>query len=205
MIMKKILLMAAFAVATLTANAQFYVGGNLGFKNNKEYTSSSEKTISEFNIAPEVGTALNDKWGIGIKLGVGFDNEKTETTVAGATTTSELNSTTITVKPYARYQAFQWGKANFFCDGGVYFQMKSKKDFKPGMDLQLYVAPGVAFNVSEKWSIVASLTDFFRFGYEKKAILDVAGQPDPNTNMDANLGLGSFDLGGITFGVFYNF
>ena len=36
--MKKVLLMAAFAVASLAANAQSYVGGTIGFQNNKNNT-----------------------------------------------------------------------------------------------------------------------------------------------------------------------
>ncbi len=199
--MKKILLMAAFAVATLSANAQSYVGGTLGFSTSKDKTAG-EKTTTSFVVAPEIGTSLNDKWGIGIALGVGYNKQKLE----HAGVSAETNSTIINVSPYARYQAIKWGRANIFVDGGILFGMEKAKDMKAALDLGLFVTPGVAFNLNEKWSIVAKANNLFTLGFHKDAVADVSGAPDAPTSFKAGINtLESFTLGSLTFGVYYNF
>jgi len=206
LIMKKVLLMAAFAVASLAANAQSYVGGTIGFQNNKNNSATTENTVTGFTINPEFGTALNEKWGIGIELGFGYNKNKTEYVGTAAGTASDESSTTrFQIKPYARYQALKWGMANIFVDGGLNFGLNKAKDMKAAMDLGLFVSPGVAFNVSESWSIVARLTDFFTFNFAKSAVPDVAGAPDAPTSISAGLGTGKFTTGNIEFGIYYNF
>ena len=203
MIMKKILLMAAFAVATLTANAQFYIGGSLGFNSSsdKYNAAPTEITTSAITIAPEVGYTLNEKWGIGLAFDVAFNNNKRET----AGTSVENNSTTIGVKPYARYQALQWGKANIFVDGGINFGMTSRKDWKSSMDLGVFVTPGIAYQISDCISIVGKINNLFAFGFHKDDVPDVAGTPDAPTRINANLAASGFNVGALSFGVFYTF
>ena len=70
--MKKILLMAAFAVASLTANAQAWIGGSLGFDYEK-YKDVDAKTT--FSIAPTVGYNLDEKLALGLELSLAFGNE----------------------------------------------------------------------------------------------------------------------------------
>jgi hypothetical protein len=76
---------------------------------------------------------------------------------------------------------------------------------KSGMNLGLYASPGIAFNVSEKWSIVAHLNDMFGFTYRKGMVPDVAGAPDAPTSLRAGLSTGGFTSGNLRFGVYYNF
>ena len=106
--MKKILLMAAFAVATLSANAQVWVGGALGF--NYENEKDVEK-VTSFNIAPEVGYNLDENWAIALSLDFGYANHKPEVL-------DSYGVTTFTVAPYVRYTFARAGVANFFLDGG---------------------------------------------------------------------------------------
>lgn len=84
--MKKVFMTLAAVAAFSFANAQFFVGGSLGFSsesgNKKETwtstylgttttTTSEEKTpsYSEFSFSPKVGYYLNDKLAVGIELG----------------------------------------------------------------------------------------------------------------------------------------
>ena len=69
--MKKIVLMAAFAVASIAASAQVYVGGGLGFSSDKAaHPEGVEvKAKNTIKILPEVGYKLDDKMAVGIALG----------------------------------------------------------------------------------------------------------------------------------------
>lgn len=204
--MKKIVLTMVAACAALTMNAQMYVGGSLGFSSDTDKKNpAAEKTVTIFNLNPEFGMALDEKMGVGIQLGFGLENKKTEDKTATPVTSTKTNATTIQIKPYLRYQVLTFGKANIFVDGGVDFGMKKEKDMKPSMDLGLFVTPGFAFNINETWSIVAKMNDMFAFGYHKDAVADVAGAPDAPSSIKAGLSTGGFNLGDLTFGVYYNF
>ena len=197
--------LAAVAVAA-TMNAQMYVGGNIGFNTSSNKTNpAAEATNTQFTINPEFGYQLDDKLGVGIQLGFTTRNNKTENTTVDPKTTVEAKSTTFSIKPYVRYQALTFGKANIFVDGGLNFATTSQEDMKNEMDFGLFVTPGISFNVSEQWSIVAKLNDVFTFGYHKDAIADVAGAPDAPSRINAGLSTGGFNLGSLTFGVYYNF
>lgn len=196
---------AAFAAVSM--NAQYYIGGTIGFTSSSDKTTpGQEKTATGFTIAPEFGMKLDDKLGWGIQVGFGTTKNKTEYvgTMAG-TPSVEFTQSTIEVSPYLRYQIVQWGKANFFVDGGIDLGFTSQKDMKSGMNLGLFASPGVAYNVSDNWSLVARINDVFTLGYTKGMVPDVAGAPDAPTNFRIGAGLDDFVLGALTFGIYYNF
>ena len=55
--------MALVAVMSLTASAQVYVGGSVGLW--RDYNANE----TSFNLIPEVGYNLSDKWAIGLQIG----------------------------------------------------------------------------------------------------------------------------------------
>ncbi len=204
--MKKIMMTLAAVAVAATMNAQGYVGGNIGFSNSTDKTSAAaEVTSTGFAIAPEFGYKLDDKLGVGIVLGFGTGKNKVEDTTVNPNVSTETKSTTFSVKPYLRYQALTAGNFNVFVDGGLGFSTTSSDNMKAAMDFALFVTPGIAYNVNEKWSIVAKLNDMFSFGYHKDAVADVAGAPEAPTSINAGLSTGGFQLGSLTFGVYYNF
>ena len=204
--MKKILMTLVAAMATVSMSAQYYAGGTLGFSNSKTPGLTTEVTASRFTIAPEVGMALDEKLGVGIILNYTSTTNKTEYIGTAAGTPSvETTVTRFGLQPYARYQFLKFGKANIFLDGGVDFAIQSQKDMKAGMDLGLFVAPGIAFDINEQWSIVARINDLFWFGYSKQPVADVAGAPDAPTSLSIGASTGSFNTGNIAFGVYYKF
>ena len=217
--MKKLLMTVAAAFVATAMSAQVYVGGTLGYQNNKTNNgtvttpATTETTVSGFNFNPEIGMALDEKMGVGIVLGFGSNKEtkdlvgtaKTTAVTAGLPTSTEMTTTDIAIKPYLRYQLLTYGKANIFVDGGIDFAMHSAKDMKAGMDLGLFVTPGIAFNINEKWSIVAKLNNMFEFMYKKGMVEDVDNAPDPSKDINLNLASGGFTSGALRFGVYYNF
>ncbi len=204
--MKKILMTIAAAFVATTMSAQVYVGGNIGFNTSSDKTNkAAETTVTGFNINPEIGMALDDKMGVGIVLGFGTNTTKTENNAVSPSTSVKKTTTDFNIKPYLRYQCFSAGKFNVFVDGGVDFGISKTKDMKPAMDLGLFLTPGLAYSINEKWSMVAKLNDMFAFGYHKDAVADVDNAPSAPTNINAGLSTSGFNLGGLTFGVFYNF
>ena len=70
--MKKIFAVALVAMMTMTANAQVYVGGGIGFQTSSN-DGNSETTIK---ILPEIGYNLDENWAVGIAVGYGENQTK---------------------------------------------------------------------------------------------------------------------------------
>lgn len=204
--MKKIMMTLAAVAVAATMNAQMYIGGGIGFSTSKDKTDpTDEQTITGFTIQPEFGYQLDDKFGVGIVLGYTNTKTKHEGVVSGIAYSSDVKASAFQIKPYLRYQCFTAGKFNVFVDGGLGFQTISRDNMKNELDFGLFVSPGIAYNVSEKWSIVAHLNDMFGLGYHKDAVADVEGAPDAPTSFNVGFATGGFNVGSLTFGVYYNF
>ena len=112
--MKKIFALALVAMMGLTANAQGYVGGSLGFAS-ESYDGNSETVWS---IMPEIGYNLNEDWAVGLVVGYGEGKDKTK--VDGRTYTDKVK--TFAISPYVRYTPVKLDKVNIFIDGGFGYQ-----------------------------------------------------------------------------------
>ena len=187
--MKKIILTALVAVASLSANAQVWLGGSLGFAHENVKDTSKE---TNFTIAPEVGYKLSDKWDIAIGLGFGFENYDPEIG-------SKVKTTTISVNPYARYTFAKAGIASFFVDGGFNVGHETE-DVKNAGKVEattwgIGVQPGVAIALSPKASLVGKLG---YLGYQNTSYKD-----------DAKAKISDFGLGvngnDISLGFYYAF
>ena len=85
--MKKFFAIAAFAVASLTVNAQTWIGGAFGFNWDKSKNENSKATTS-WEIAPEIGHDIDETWAIAIKLGINSVKAGDADAVTGVTLTS---------------------------------------------------------------------------------------------------------------------
>ncbi len=176
--MKKMLLTAVVALMTLTASAQVYVGGQVGFWRNHSQNET------QFTIAPEVGYNLSDNWAIGIALG--YNYAYNELGVG-----DKWNG--LKVNPYARYTFAKFGPVNLFADGGFEFETGKYKGGKAGNDWGVGIKPGVAVNLTDKLSFVSHVGFL---GYRDSNDYGAKGDD----------GLGCFlDATDVTFGLYYNF
>jgi hypothetical protein len=154
--MKKIILTALVAVASLSANAQVWLGGSLGFNYTKQsIKGGSDASMTTFSIAPEIGYSLNDKWDLALAL-----NESLISVKDGDT----MNS--FTINPYARYTYYTTGKVGFFLDlgftvGTTNLGSDDEDSFYKTDDNAttwgIGVRPGVKYAASDKVTFVASL------------------------------------------------
>jgi len=206
--MKKIFMMAVMAVAALSANAQVWVGGEVGFNTNTNTVKvsgiSSDKTTNYFVIAPEVGYNLNEKWAVAMKLGFNHsDNNAEITELVNSSYDLNLRSTAtnaFSINPYVRYTFVKAGNFSFFADGGVGYAsihvngtsdyMKNINQFKVGIN------PGVTYAISPKVTLVAHVGDLSYQNMWCKA-----------KNVDLKVSQGKFNISlwnSISFGAYVN-
>lgn len=184
--MKKIIATFAIVLAAVSASAQTYVGGSVGFTSTD--VKGEDKSVTSLCIAPEVGYNLNEKWALGI--GVGYYYTKQE---------SSLNM--ISVAPYARYTVVKSGKFSFFVDGEFSFVSAKPEEGDSYTGWSLGLKPGVRFDITEKIHATASLGFL---GYQ-----DVSDYNGKKTFGFAFCGGGSDYFqnynSGLKLGLYYNF
>ncbi len=146
--MKKIVLAAFVAVASLSANAQVWVGGQVGFQS-KEVNDVETTT---FQVLPEIGYTLNDSWDLAIALGEDYSKVKDHDALSS-----------FVVNPYARYTFAKTGNVSFFLNMGFsiktgdFYSANLGKTYADETEWGIGIAPGVKFDASDKVSLVATL------------------------------------------------
>lgn len=147
--MKKMILAALVAVCSLSANAQVWLGGQVGFAT--AHYDAADKSVTTFNITPEIGYSLSDKWDIALQIGYDYSKVEDEDALGA-----------FTVAPYARYTFANSGKVGFFLDMGFGIQTG---DFSSNLLGKSYydetawhvgVRPGIKFAASDKVTLVAT-------------------------------------------------
>lgn len=195
--MKKVILAALVAVASLSASAQVYVGGQLGFATGK--AGDGADNTMKFTIAPEIGYNINEKFAVGIAIGFTTQNGSfyganpvTNEPVEGipmSATKFAKSASCFSFAPYARYTFAKTGIASFFVDGGFAASFYNNDG---GNVWNISVRPGVKLSASEKVDFVASIGALgYTFASEKAGKFNVFGLGVDNT--------------AIKFGVYYNF
>ena len=183
--MKKFLVMAVMAVMALGASAQWYAGGSLNFGQTKQ---NGEKTTT-YGIAPEVGYNFSENWAFGGVLDLGFTKQ------------SGVKTTLINVNPYARYTYFKSdsGLLSLFVDGtvGVGFGWAKAGGEKSdtAVAYSLGFKPGIAFNLTDHFSIVAHIG---LLGYQggNDTYKDAGFPEEWGLHLNGN---------NLTFGLYYTF
>ena len=185
--MKKIILSAIVAVCAISANAQVWAGGKLGF--NVTSGDLYPETETQFTIAPEIGYTINDKLDVAVALDLSLiKNSLTLSELYGVPTNKDCNATEFSVEPYARYTFAEAGIAKFFVDGYVGFGSYKPKGVDATTTWKFGVRPGVKVALSDDICLVSTLGNL---GY--KTVKD-------------NYNKFGFNLdNAITFGIYFNF
>ena len=180
--MKKILMTMVAAFATVSMQAQVYIGGSAAIEAWSTQKLAGDKSETVFKIMPEIGYNLTDKWAIGTLIG--YQNDK----VKGVNGMSE---SAFSIAPYARYTFSKLGKVNLFVDGGIGFTSASKADWT---EINIGFTPGLAVNLTDNLSFVSHIGFI---GWDQY-------NPDGDDNNISKFGL-SLDSMDLTFGLYYNF
>ena len=94
--MKKILMTLAVAFVAVAANAQVYVGGNVGIASSKDGDADA---VTTYKVLPEIGYNLDQNWAIGTTVGFG---KGTPVNIEKKLEDGMLQNY-FTVEPYVRY------------------------------------------------------------------------------------------------------
>ena len=203
--MKKMILAALVAVVSMSANAQFWAGGEVGFTADKT-TINGDKigNGAYFNLIPEIGYTVNDKIDVALAIGIShFNGNGTLYGVANddfarADMGDHVNRNTFMLNPYVRYKFAKAGDFTFFVDGGFAYYMIHSNQYKVGDETKnatgwdIALKPGVAYNISDKVSLVAHVG---RLSYSFGKWQEVKSNA-------INMGVSGNDL---TFGAYVNF
>ena len=210
--MKKIMMIAAMMVAAVSANAQVWIGGEVGFNTSTNTVKvsgvSTDETTNNFTIAPEIGYNLSDKWAVAVKVAFAHSGNNGEVAVLlnnylGALGFKDGKVTTnaIVINPYVRYTFVKSGNFSAFVDGGVSYSTVHVNNMSDVMNninsFGVAINPGISYAVSEKVGLVAHLGDLsFNTSWTKAKNADIK-VTDNKFNV-------SF-WNAISFGAYYNF
>ena len=215
--MKKVLLVVGLAFAVMTASAQLYVGGALGFaldgspkdKDGKKWGSSN----STFGIIPEVGYSLNDKIDVGIALGLVLNKE---TGWANDDKTGSTKATGFGVEPYVRYSFCEFGKFSLlgkaaFGFGSLSFNEFDKDDkeipnSKSGATaIRFAITPVVLYSLSDN---VCLFTNLNFAGLNFTSVSTKVNGDKTGSKSDFGIGINTnsaFTTGALEVGFVYSF
>lgn len=176
--MKKFYMTLVAVMFAVCANAQIYVGGNVGIAS-VDNGGDDDETI--YSLLPEVGYKFSDDWAAGVEFGWA----KGSMNIGGYTITAH----TFEINPYARYTFLHGKLVNVFCDAAFGYKHYNglgdeySLGFKPGIELKL-----------DKFSLVAHV-GFIGWEQAKAKHSDYKA-----TSWGLNL-----DGNNISLGVYYNF
>ena len=156
--MKKVILTALVAVASLAANAQVWIGGEVGYNHQRTTIDKVEIAKSNnFALLPEIGYKLNDKFDVATKIGFAHGENGSEILGIDVPVNYEYANTFV-LSPYVRYTFAKAGDFSFFADGGfTYLHGHVCGDENSTNAWQIAIKPGIAYSLSEKVSLVAHI------------------------------------------------
>lgn len=191
--MKKVLLSAVAILGFTFANAQeeeaatgfgfaqgdIIVEGNLGFSSTND--KNTETKTNDFRFNPKVGYFLNDKFAVGVELGVGSD--KTE--VAGTETDKNSN---FDAGVFGRYYFLELGKRfKTYAEAGVAIE-SGKAGLADAKYSGFGFGAGLGMNyfVSDSFAINFGLTDILSYSSKKWDGAENVSEFDANVNVFNN-------------------
>ena len=186
--MKKLFLTFAFAVVTIAASAQVYLGGEGSFWRNPN------DNHTQFSLRPEIGYKLDSDWSLGMQVGYQYDYLK------------GIDVHTVNVAPYARYTFAKLGPVKFFADGGFAF-FSSTADASGSHDpkdstWQVGITPGLSVDLNKRISFISH---FGFLGYRDSDYKNGGGSVfEGNVLGEDGFGF-RLDASTLQFGFVYNF
>lgn len=183
--MKKFFATLVIAIVAMSASAQTYIGGGLGFSTTDK--EGSEDNLTQFTLAPEVGYNLSDKWAIGMAINYTYAKQGSSANAIG-------------VAPYARYTVAKAGNFSFYIDGEFQFASVKHEDEDAQNGWSLGLKPGVRFDVNKNIFLTATVGFF---GYQDTN--DINGEKTFGFGFNG-AGYDNFSgSNGLKLGIYYNF
>jgi len=187
--MRNVLLTVAFIVATfVSVNAQFYVGGSLGFESNSEINPKSSLWVF-----PEAGFYINEKFDVGLEFGLAKEKQQTDE-----------KSSLWSITPYARYSFYQLGRFEAIIKGSMEFTfvdgyIQAEYPYGKTTTYRFRVSPILAYNLTEKIVLFTQL-NYLSFNF---ALFNHEGDYSHHFRFGASNSL--INTSNLPIGFFYKF
>ncbi len=210
----KLSLVALFILLCLGANAQLFVGGNVGLNTtggsvkDGSTTTNSPSSMS-YTIAPKVGYFLSEK----MSAGAIFNFSRGKYTTPG--TPEQIDySTSLGLTPFVRYFAIKSNKFSVFGEADLGLSLSNTKskiggatnNGPKGTSIGLGIYPGVEYALTDKISLETTI-NIFRLGYTFSSSKQVVGGNDVISRSSGfNFGAGLnnvVNVGAITIGAYF--
>ena len=152
--MKKLIIsILALASIAFSANAQLYVGGLAGF----DLTAPGNSTSFTFQLSPEVGYNISDKFAAGVALNM--------TPSVTSAQMESMSTFTWNIQPYARFKFINIGNLNLFGDAavalgttGVSTRVEGLTETSnPIFQWSVGFYPGISYNFTQNWAVVTRI------------------------------------------------
>jgi hypothetical protein len=221
---KKTLIIIAIALITVTANAQWFIGGGLGLRVRNSKSVADEKLFSDetaigFSIAPKGGYYFNEKFAIGLSFLTGYEHQKTSKMLMDYPMAIERNIFQWRISPFVRYSVFTYKKFSLILEGttgvgGSYlvqdfkgYDNLNRRSFLLGIGV-INVAPVLGYKLTEHLQLEAGLY-FLNLGYNIGIANYIEGDNKTTyTTHEFNIGFNSsniFVVSQLTIGAIYKF
>ncbi len=212
--MKKLFLVTivAFAMSSIS-NAQFFVGGGVGFdltggKTVIGSTTTDKPKTTSFDFSPVVGYVLSDNLEVGLELSLNTEKTKTFDTpeTIGKTTGFGLS-------PFARYYAVKMDKFGIFAQGVLVYNLETSKltvsstttKGPKTTTLGFGVLPGISYDLNDQISLLAHINGL-NLGFTRETEKDDNGNKDIDNNFGFGVNLnGIVTTGAISIGAIVKF
>lgn len=211
--MKKLFILVAAALFTVSANAQLYVGGRLGLDvdgNKSENAAYKQNSCNlNFNLSPEVGYYLSDKLAVGGYLNITTSFRSSEylsnIEIEGVDVPDiDGNSTSIgwSIEPYVKYKFWGIGKFGIWGQADVYIGTGGDVSAVPFVNYGFAVLPVLTYDFNEHFTLDAYI-DCVSLRYDGSCQVDKKNDVKNTRN---SFGLGAATRGSIvSVGFHYNF
>ena len=148
--MKKLFLLCLVAFISITASAQFYVGGTLGAEYNKTKIKGESIDQTTFVLVPELGYKIDKCISVGANFGFGYsDNDDDELTL-------------YEISPYIRANFAQVKSVKFFTEAALFlnhqkYSLSNDNEFSYNT-WGAAIRPGFTVDVGNDIQIIARTT-----------------------------------------------
>ena len=190
--MKKLLVILSLVFTGIAVNAQLYMGGSfdLRFSQTKTDNGDKETTSSTIGLFPEIGYYLNDKFDVGLDIGISSSVYNNHISDNKTTTTSWLFS------PFVRYSVIQAGNFELIGKGSAIVDGS-----KTYTSFGIQVVPILAYNLNDHIALQANL-NFLSIGTSYNKVKDGDATTRLNFGFNAN---NLANIGNLTVGFIYKF
>ncbi len=167
-----LLLLAFLTFFCISLNAQFFLGGNIGFNTGNHKTINGSTTTGKgsnfsLNLSPDMGKFLSERVAIGITLNISLSQN-----TSGVNALTTTKSSSIGASPFLRYYALKWTKLSLYGQGNLGFELSrsslttggSTNDGPKESRLYLTINPGLSYDITEKLSFETAI-NILNFGY----------------------------------------